>query len=74
MEVFPRFPVHEKAMKTATLLRAALSIFLVEGLTLSISPRLAKSHYLAHFQNYVSCGEDHMAPTGPVMSAVSPLQ
>ena len=48
MEVFPRFPAHEKAMKTAILLRAVLSIFLVEGLTLSISPNvilLAKSFF-----------------------------
>ncbi len=43
VEVWPRLPVHERAMKTAPFLRGSFFISLVEVPMLSTSPKLAKS-------------------------------
>jgi hypothetical protein len=43
LEVSRPFPLHQRARKTATLLRGSFSTFLIEVPTLSTSPNVAKS-------------------------------
>ncbi len=43
LELLRRFPVHERALKTAPFLRGSSSILLIEAPTFSTSPNMAKS-------------------------------
>jgi hypothetical protein len=46
-EVLPRFPGHARARKSAPFLRGSFSISLGEAPTLSTSPQLAESPFIA---------------------------